>query len=249
MTTTTQILAAIGARQRAGQPLTDLLCIDCAQSLRMAGVGMTLMNTAGHQAVIGTSGALASRLEEIQFDLGEGPNLDASRTNRTVGSDNLRHDLSDGVLLRWPTFTPAALAAGISAVTAVPLSVDGVRLGSLSMYRSSPGPLDEHQQATADAYGGAAVLVLLHLQERIPSIDLSLDSLDGLHPDLGAPVAYRAEIHQATGFLSVKASVSITEALLLLRAHAFAADRSLLDVARDVLAGRLRIHPEESEDD
>ncbi|WP_418059097.1 GAF and ANTAR domain-containing protein [Pimelobacter simplex] len=238
MTTTTQILTAIGARHRDGQPLTDLLCIDCAQSLRLAGVGMTLMNAAGHQAVIGTSGAVASRLEEIQFDLGEGPSLDASRSDRTVGSD----DLNDGVLLRWPAFASAALAAGISAVTAVPLSVGGVRLGSLSMYRSSPGRLDEQQRATAHAYGGAAVVVLLHLQDRIPS-------LDGLHPDLGAPVAYRAEVHQATGFLSVKASVGMTEALLLLRAHAYAADRSLLDVARDVLAGRLRIHPEESEDD
>ncbi|GAA4100541.1 ANTAR domain-containing protein [Nocardioides kongjuensis] len=242
MTTTTQILAAIRARHRDGKPLTDELCIDCAQSLRLAGVGMTLMNAAGHQAVIGTSGAVASRLEEIQFDLGEGPSVDASRYDRTVGSD----DLGDGVLLRWPAFAPAALAAGISAVTAVPLSVGGVRLGSLSMYRSTPGRLDVQQQTAAQAYGGAAVVVLLHLQDRIPSVDLTRDAL---HPDLGAPVAHRAEIHQATGFLSVKASVGMTEALLLLRAHAFAADRSLLDVARDVLAGRLRIHPEESEDD
>ena len=242
MTTTTQILAAIRARHRDGKPLTDQLCIDCAQSLRLAGVGMTLMNAAGHQAVIGTSGAVASRLEEIQFDLGEGPSVDASRYDRTVGSD----DLGDGVLLRWPAFAPAALAAGISAVTAVPLSVGGVRLGSLSMYRSAPGRLDVQQQTAAQAYGGAAVVVLLHLQDRIPSVDLTRDAL---HPDLGAPVAHRAEIHQATGFLSVKASVGMTEALLLLRAHAFAADRSLLDVARDVLAGRLRIHPEESEDD
>ncbi|GAA3644979.1 GAF domain-containing protein [Nocardioides ginsengisoli] len=222
--------------------MTDQLCIDCAQSLRLAGVGMTLTNAAGQQAVIGTSGAVASRLEEIQFDLGEGPSLDASRYDRTVGSD----DLGDGVLLRWPAFAPAALAAGISAVTAVPLSVGGVRLGSLSMYRSAPGALDVQQQTAAQAYGGAAVVVLLHLQDRIPSVDLIRDAL---HPDLGAPVAHRAEIHQATGFLSVKASVGMTEALLLLRAHAFAADRSLLDVARDVLAGRLRIHPEESEDD
>lgn len=242
MTTTTQILAAIGARHRDGKPLTDQLCIDCEQSLGLAGVGMTLMNAAGHQAVIGTSGAVASRLEEIQFDLGEGPSLDASRYDRTVGSD----DLGDGVLLRWPAFAPAALAAGVRAVTAVPLSVGGVRLGSLSMYRSAPGRLDVQQQTAAQAYGGAAVVVLLHLQDRIPSEDLTRDAL---HPDLGAPVAHRAEIHQATGFLSVKASVGMTEALLLLRAHAFAADRSLLDVARDVLAGRLRIHPEESEDD
>ncbi|MBM7519201.1 GAF and ANTAR domain-containing protein [Nocardioides nitrophenolicus] len=246
MTTTTQILAAIRARHRDGKPLTDQLCIDCAQSLRLAGVGMTLMNAAGHQAVVGTSGAVASRLEEIQFDLGEGPSLDASRCDRTVGSDDLGDELKDGVLLRWPAFAPAALAAGINAVTAVPLSVGGVRLGSLSMYRSAPGRFDVQQQTAAQAYGGAAVVVLLHLQDRTPSVDLTRDTL---HPDLGAPVAHRAEIHQATGFLSVKASVGMTEALLLLRAHAFAADRSLLDVARDVLAGRLRIHPEESEDD
>ncbi len=244
-----QILAAIGARHRAGQSLADLLCIDCNESLRLAGVGMTLMNAAGHQTVIGTSGAVASRLEEIQFDLGEGPNFDASRTNRTVGSDNLHDELKDGMLPRWPAFAPAALTAGINAVTAVPLSVHGVRLGSLSMYRSSPGRLDEHQRATAHAYSGAAVVVLLHLQERIPSPDPAHDPLDGLHPDLRAPVTHRAEIHQATGFLSVKASVGMTEAMLLLRAHAFAADRSLLEVARDVLAGRLRIHPEENEDD
>ncbi|TQK72895.1 hypothetical protein FBY23_4713 [Nocardioides sp. SLBN-35] len=237
MTTTAQILAAIGARHRDGEPLTDLVCIDCARSLRMTGVGMSLMNDAGHQAVIGSSGPVASRLEEIQFDLGEGPSLDASRSDCVVGCD----DLNDGVLMRWPAFATAALAAGIKAVTAVPLSVGGVRLGSLSMYRSTPGRLDQEQCATAHAYGGAAVVVLLHLQDRIPS-------LDGLHPDLAAPVAYRAEVHQATGFLAVKAAVGMTEALLLLRAHAFASGRSLLDVARDVLAGRLRILPEESED-
>ncbi len=85
-------------------------------------------------------------------------------------------------------------------------------------------------------------MVLLHLQDQMwPS--------GALHPDLGATVAYQAVVHQATGFLSVTASVGMTEALLLMRARAFSSERPLHDIARDILSGTLRIHPEESEDD
>ena len=48
-------------------------------------------------------------------------------------------------------------------------------------------------------------------------------------------------MHQATGYVSVRASVGIDEALLLLRARAYASGRPLLEVARDVLAGRLQL--------
>jgi AmiR/NasT family two-component response regulator len=68
-----------------------------------------------------------------------------------------------------------------------------------------------------------------------------------LHPDVGETLRLRAEVHQATGFLSVHASVGIDEALLLLRAYAFSADRPLLEVARDVLSERLRIPLKEDE--
>ncbi|MDO7867027.1 ANTAR domain-containing protein [Nocardioides jiangxiensis] len=96
--------------------------------------------------------------------------------------------------------------------------------------------------ASALAYADAALVVLLRLQAEMQPGSV-------LHPDLGEPLEYRAEVHQATGFLSVQASVGLTDALLLLRAHAFAGERSLLEVARDVLAGRLRIPLEEDEDD
>jgi hypothetical protein len=236
--TTTQILAAISSADGTGRSLPERLCVDCTRSLDLAGAGITLMNDDGHQAVVGTSGPLASRLEDLQFDLGEGPSLDASRTNRIVSDD----DLASAALARWPAFASAALAAGIGAVTALPLQTDGIRLGSLCLYRSTPGSLDADRTTAARAYGAAAVAVLLHLQDQVwPQ--------GTLHPELGGPVAYRAVIHQATGFLSVTASVGMAEALLLMRAHAFASEQSLVHVAGEILAGRLRIHAEENEDD
>jgi hypothetical protein len=50
----------------------------------------------------------------------------------------------------------------------------------------------------------------------------------------------RAVVHQAAGMISVQLSVSVPVALLRLRSHTFAANRSILDVAADVVARRLR---------
>ena len=53
-------------------------------------------------------------------------------------------------------------------------------------------------------------------------------------------VAHRAEVHQATGMVSVQLGVSAAEALARMRAYAFVHNRLLIDVARDVVARRLR---------
>jgi hypothetical protein len=60
-----------------------------------------------------------------------------------------------------------------------------------------------------------------------------------------AVVEDRAEVHQATGMISVQAGVPLGQALVLLRAHAYATDRPVAAVARGVLAGSLDF----SEDD
>ena len=100
---------------------------------------------------------------------------------------------------------------------ALPLQVGAVRLGALCLYRSTPGRWDNDGTATAMAYADAAVAVLLLLQAQT-------QPGPALHPELDEPAEYRAEVHQATGFLSVQASVGLAEALLLLRAHAFASE-------------------------
>jgi len=78
--TTKQILAAITAHDRAGRSLPELLCIDCTRVLDLSGAAMALMNDTGQQAVIGASGPLAAHLEDLQFELGEGPSVDASQS-------------------------------------------------------------------------------------------------------------------------------------------------------------------------
>jgi hypothetical protein len=87
------------------------------------------------------------------------------------------------------------------------------------------------------AFADAATTVLLHLN--------SDSGPERIHPGLVAMVENRAEVHQATGMVSVQAVLSLAEALLLLRAHAYSTERPILDVARDVLARILRFAPED----
>ncbi len=230
MRTRTEILAALDVDGGPERSLPEQLCVACTKTLGLVGSGIALMTDAGHQGVLGASGAVATRLEDLQYELGEGPSLDASRRNGPA----LHAELTAGEMSLWPAFGPAAWAAGVRAVFALPLQVGAVRLGSLCLYSSAPGPLDQDGTTTALAYADAALTVLLFLQAQgAPG--------SALHPTLREPLDYRAEVHQATGFLSVQAAVGLTEALLLLRAHAFATDRPLVEVARDVLAGRTRI--------
>ncbi|MEP6815342.1 MAG: hypothetical protein ABI873_07320 [Marmoricola sp.] len=80
--------------------------------------------------------------------------------------------------------------------------------------------------------------ILLHLQDRA-----HLDG--GLHPDLADTHQNVAEVHQATGLIAVQAAVGLTEALLLLRARAFASERTIMAVAADVVSRRLRFPPDD----
>jgi len=51
-------------------------------------------------------------------------------------------------------------------------------------------------------------------------------------------------VHQATGMILVQLGISAEDAFARLRAYAYAHDRRLSDVARDVVERRLRFEPD-----
>jgi hypothetical protein len=228
VTSVEAILSTLTDGSRKGA-VPALLCEDCAAAVLVSGVGLALMTDSGHQGVLAASNSSARLVEDLQFALGEGPCLDASRSRTPV----LLPDLARTAASRWPAFGPAALDAGIAAIFALPLQVGAIRLGALDLYRNVSGPLEDDELAQALAYADAAIVTLLHIQDEMsPGGDL--------HPQLGKPLEDRAEVHQATGVISVQAAITLTEALLLLSARAYSADRPILDVARDVMAKVLR---------
>lgn len=221
-TRVTEILSAVLADPGGATDPAGILVGLCLRALPVSGVGLALMSDAGPAGTVAATDGGAQRVEELQFTFGEGPCVDASTTGRPV----LVPDLADPQSLRWPEFVPAARAAGLRAVFALPLQVGGIRLGVLDLYRETEGMLPSEQLAEALSFADAATLLLLHLQAEDCGSASRLAVLDD-----------RAEVHQATGVVSVRAGVSLGQALLLLRARAYRDGRPLGELARDVIDG------------
>jgi hypothetical protein len=168
-------------------------------------------------------------IEELQYTLGEGPCVDAYRQDAVVTEP----DLADPVMRRWPAFTPSAVEAGVRAVFGFPMRVGSVRLGALNLYRDVPGPLTGEQHADALVVAEVAGRWVLEAQAGAPA--------DTVAEELEIGADFHFAVHNAAGIVSVQESISVTEALIRLRAHAFSADRPLADVARDVIARTLRL--------
>jgi hypothetical protein len=154
--------------------------------------------------------------------------VDAYRQDRPV----LEPDLAYPVEARWFAFTPTAVAAGAKAVFGFPLQVGAVRLGALNLYRDRSGALTDDQHADALVMAGVAARAVVALQAHAPR--------GALAAELEAGSDFRFVVHQASGMVSAQLEVSIGEAMIRLRAYAFANDRLLTDVAEDVVSRRLR---------
>lgn len=220
-------LAYVVAAADAGDPAQGI-CRACVDVLGVAGASLVVV-TEGLASPLGWSNALAARLEELQQTLGEGPSVDAHESGRSVGEPDLGHPRSP----RWFGFAPAAVEAGARALFSFPLRLGAVRLGALTIHRTTPGELSPRQHADAQAVAEVAVNAILTTQAGAPG--------GGLSPDLEALAGYSAALHQAAGMVSVQLDVGVGEAIVLLRAHAYINDRQLGDVAADVVARRLRL--------
>lgn len=203
-------------------------CAACAEAVSAQGAGLSLARVTGSGEPICATGQVGAELEELQFTLGEGPAVDASAGSAVVASDLSSVDSGR----RWPMFVRAALHRGINAVTSVPMRAGAIQTGVLTVYRTSPGRLSDDEMADLLVYADAAMLLVLGSTDGIAD-ERSVLTGNGFEER-------RAEVHQAAGMISVQLGVGVEEALVRLRAHAYAEERGLAEVARDVVARRLR---------
>lgn len=208
------------------------LCVVCATVTQMTGAGLMLMDGDAPRGSICTSTPVSEVIEQLQYDLGEGPCVDAHNQGRPV----LEPDLAAGGSGRWPAFTGPAVGAGVAAVFGFPLRVGGVRLGALNLYRDVPGPMDDERHADALAVADVAAEAVLMMQAGAPPGQLATE--------LEASSDFRYVAHQAAGMVAAQLSTTVHEALIRLRAHAFSSGRPLDEIAADVVARTLRFAPE-----
>ena len=184
----------------------------------------------GNQAgPVCVSGPDVATLEDLQYTIGQGPCRDAFDTGRSVHAPQLDND----AWARWPSFVELAQSSGINAVFAYPLVANHAKVGVLTLYKAAEGALTVAQHDDSVALAAVLTETLLSLQDEAPAGTLA--------PGLDEAVQYRAEIYQASGMIAVQLAIPASEALLRIRAHAFARDRTVAESAADIVARRLRL--------
>jgi hypothetical protein len=205
------------------------LCRVASRTLPSAGVGISVMSASGEPATVAASDAQSTTVEDLQFTLGEGPCIDAYSTGRPV----FAADLSGAARFRWPGYAPAAQEHGVQAAFSFPLQIGEARLGALDVYRLQPGAPSADTIVQALTLADVAMTGLLNAQQRsnqadgTPALDDALDN--------------RFELYQAQGMVAVQLGIPLDEAMIRIRAHAYAQNRALGDVADDIIAGKLTL--------
>ncbi len=207
------------------------LCAVAAEVTATSGAGVMLLADGRPQASLCTTNDVSALIEDIQYTLGEGPCVDAHRSGRVVSEPDL-----GASELPWVEFSRRAAGAGVQAVFGYPIRLGTVRLGALNLYRDRPGALSDDQHANALVVADLAARAILDSQANAPPGAI------GIHVEEGFDLW--AVVHQAAGMISVQLDVPIADALVRLRAHAFATDRLVAEVARDVIDRRFRLGTE-----
>lgn len=221
------LLAQSLARSSQDDPLPDRLCRAGVDVMGADGGALTLSSTTPGRVTVSASDDTSATIEDLQEVLGEGPGQTAFREGRPVVAP-----VDGEVGRRFPMFDELAGAAmGTLTVYAIPMRTAGTVIGVLTLYALSGALVHGlgDAQLLADAIGAAIIA--------------NADAVTGPEP---RSWPRRARVHRATGMVVAQLAVGADDAFALLRAHAFAAERSLDAVARDVLDRRLVFVADES---
>jgi len=212
-------LATLVADGAAERPLTVRLALAGRELLRADGASISVDSTTPNRVMLAATDQVAQILEELQDVLCQGPSWDAFLSGQPQYSD-----LRNLAETRWPEFEHAAReAVGERMVVGLPMHPDHEVIGVLSVHLSAAYSANDWDIAlfVANTVGAALLADPEATKEQ------------------GGSWSGRAHLHQATGMVIAQLSVPATDALAVLRAHAYADSMSLDEIAAQVIGRTL----------
>ncbi len=155
------------------------------------------------------------QLDQLQVASGVGPCVDASREQTTIRVDDFAAER------RWVDYAQLALRLGVRSMLCVPLWVDDVRVGSLSLYGSSAQAFGEQAPNLAGLFATHAALALADAQRT---------------EHLRQALINRDVIGQAKGILMERHRLTPDQAFAVLARASQDTNRKLVDVAEALTA-------------
>lgn len=197
----------------------------CCRATGLDGAGVSVVSSAGTRDPLFATDEVATVIEDLHLTLGEGPCVDAWSTGSPVLVADLT-DQRDAAVNHWPVFASEATGLGARAVFVFPLRIGAIWLGTVDFYRKRAGTLTQPELSVVLSAADEVAFAVLEAPERYGG---------------SGRLTTNMIVHQAAGMVMGQLGSSIEEAVVTLRATAFAEGVSINELAADVVNGRRRI--------
>jgi GAF domain-containing protein len=184
-------------------------------------VSVTLVRSKGaHTAAF--TGDLALALDELQYQRGHGPCLDASASAATFSVPDMSSER------RWPDWAARSSDAGVNSSLSIGLPVQEAITGALNVYATKPHAFDDDAVVLAQTFAGYAAVALANAH--------LYDTTATLAQQMQAAMDGRAVIEQAKGIIMGERRCTGEEAFQILSKVSQDSNRKLREVAAALVA-------------
>lgn len=167
-----------------------------------------------------TSDTLASRGDDLQVEIGQGPCLEAAWSEEVVMSNDLATEQ------RWPLWSRRAVEElGVRSMLCLRLWTTESRLGALNLYATQPAAFSDDDVALARTFVAHCSVAVAQALE-VDHLKLALDT--------------RTTIANAVGMLMKEYTLTAPAAFELLVKHSSHQNRKLADIAGELVRTHTR---------
>jgi len=175
----------------------------------------------GRPLTVACSDPVAAQVDEVQYELDDGPCLHAMRDGHMVRIEDTAEKA------RWPEFEEQAASHGIRSCLALPLSTDGKPVGALNLYAREASAFGTAEARRAENFAHNASGAL--------SLAIRLASHAALIEQLRSSLASRGVIDQALGIIMAESKIDAQRAFAVLSRASNNRRMKLRDLAAEIV--------------
>ncbi|HEV7872004.1 MAG TPA: GAF and ANTAR domain-containing protein [Modestobacter sp.] len=167
-------------------------------------------------------GQLAMDADELQYERGYGPCLDAGRSGELFVVTDM------GTEERWPDYAAHVAKLGVRSSLSVPLPFQGASIGALNNYARQPVAFGERDVALGEEVAAFVAIA-------VGNAEAAARATDDV-ANMRRAMASRAVIEQAKGILMERYKITSEQAFTLLTHASQRSNVKLRDVAEELTA-------------
>ncbi|WP_235927938.1 GAF and ANTAR domain-containing protein [Goekera deserti] len=166
------------------------------------------------------AGELALSADELQYERGFGPCMDAGRAGLTLVVDDMRTEE------RWPDYARRVTDLGVLSSLSVPLPFQGETVGALNNYATRPEAFGEEARVLGEQVAAAVAVAVANAD----AVARAGDAAENMQ----AAMRSRAVIEQAKGILMERHRLTADAAFTVLTRASQRSNTKLRDVAEEL---------------